>query len=83
MVSHNARRTDESECGSGSATVCGNASCLYKKQLDLFFRFANISLKRNLNAIKGILFAVICRILPEKENRWFSLRRKIDTVGRE
>jgi hypothetical protein len=41
------------------------------------FPFANISLERNLNAgEKGILFAAICHIFPEKENTLFYLGTK-------
>jgi hypothetical protein len=58
MVNHDARRTDGSECGSGSAIACGNTSCsaalsvptgskpLYKKQLGTFLQIFNITRKK-------------------------------------
>jgi hypothetical protein len=50
-------------------------SCVRKKWLGLFFLFANIPLKRNLNAMEKGRFATMCHILLENENIWFYLRR--------
>jgi hypothetical protein len=52
MVSHDAWRTDGSECGSGSATACSNAFCFWQRYTN-FLRGGSF-LNRSWNIMKII-----------------------------
>jgi hypothetical protein len=57
--------------------------CLYKKQLDLFFPFASISLKGNLNAIAIGRFLRPYSIVDENENIILLFMEQKDMINRD
>jgi hypothetical protein len=77
VLQRKANRNSDAPCSPAahrrSASIGGS---LCKKMLDLLSPFANIALKRIVNAAEKGYFAIICHILPENGNTWFYLRRK-------
>jgi hypothetical protein len=69
--------------GFSPAAYCRKAligGCLYQKLLDLFFPFANISLKRHLNAAEKRRFLPQYVIFSQKIRTDGSLCGKKDTI---